>query len=153
MRAKDRKSAVLQASVIKIVGSVVCNLLNHSGWLHEGSKLKSGVKYTIRTEFMYQWFTSLQADAMMKDGEKLPECGVCGKVPQFVNTSCTHAFLVCGCSPFNYNDDLFSYQFGETFVKEKQGYCTICNKKFKFPPEIAKSLQEKYSTERVLVKK
>lgn len=105
-----------------------------------GSPLISGVKYTIRTEFMYKWFKNSEAEDIVKDGKTLKEYGICGKMPKFVKTNCDHAFLICHCSPFNYGKR-------EKYI----GICSVCNKKFDFPEDVVEHLKKKYSQKRVVV--
>jgi len=100
------------------MGSVL--FFRQRGWEHEGSVLKSGIKYTIRTELMYRWIET-------KDKETFEhkKCGVCGSVTQFVElASCDHLFLMCRCNPLNYKDKFGYYE------------CMFCQKEIRFQPEL-----------------
>lgn len=104
----------------------------------------SGVKYTLLTDFMYRWFTHAEAEAYMKEVKEIPACGVCGKSPQFIKTNCEHAFLVCDCMPHNAMHILDDK--GKIRVNERQGWCTICDKKFEYPEDVKAVLEKKLST-------
>mmetsp|Transcript_62988 Transcript_62988/g.73316 ORF Transcript_62988/g.73316 Transcript_62988/m.73316 type:complete len:317 (+) Transcript_62988:37-987(+) len=106
-------------------------LFRQAGWLHEGSPLKSGVKYTIRTEFMYKWFKNSDVEEAQKE---LKKCGICDKIPQFIKTNCDHAFLICDCIPFNDDPDHIL-----------SPNCQVCNKKFNYPKDVGEHLKKKTS--------
>lgn len=104
--------------------------------------IKSGIKYTLLTDFFYKWFTASEAEEFVKEGKEIPKCGVCGVIPQFVPTNCKHAFLVCNCSPYN---SVHAFKDGGEKIDQKQSYCSICNEKFKFPEEVKAVFEKKFS--------
>lgn len=105
-----------------------------NGWLHEGSELKEGVKYTIRNDILYRWPTEKEISDF-----KHEECGKCGESTRFITLkSCKHSFLICGCVPFNY------YCYGNK--KAIIGRCHLCNTPIKFQNEDEKAIKEKALT-------
>jgi len=98
----------------------MCLFFRQRGWVHEGSELKSGVKYTIRTELMYRYVQPEEVQDF-----KHEKCGLCGFNTEFVELeSCAHPFLMCRCTPFNYYNG-------------KRFYC-LCMKEIKFQSKIDK---------------
>ena len=78
--------------------------------MHEGSELKKGLKYTIRTELMYKWITENE-----KGGISHKVCGQCNTETKFIELkSCKDPFLSCNCSQF---------------YSKRNSYCSICSNK------------------------
>jgi len=117
-----------------------------TGWIHEGSPMKSGVKYTVLTDFMYKWFTTAEAEEYMKEVKEIPTCSICGVKPRFVPTNCEHAFLACYCSPFN---SVHAGRDGGEKIDQKQSYCSICKEKFKLPDDIKEALLKKFAEKKI----
>jgi hypothetical protein len=86
-----------------------CLFFRQKGWLHEGSELKKGIKYTIRTEMMYKWFTPEEVDKV----EHI-KCNKCGAMTQFAKATLEdNPFLRCKCTPLN-------------CMSCKRGHCKYC---------------------------
>mmetsp|Transcript_13551 Transcript_13551/g.11614 ORF Transcript_13551/g.11614 Transcript_13551/m.11614 type:complete len:124 (+) Transcript_13551:572-943(+) len=107
-----------------------CAFFRQQGWLHEGSELIKGVKYTIRNDVLYKWPTEKE-----KKDFKHEKCGKCGSMTRFEKLkSCGHLFLMCDCHPFNFALSDKRYH--------NHWRCPTCSVKVKFEPELDKKIRE-----------
>jgi len=107
---KDSKLAIVPKTGL-------CLFFRQRGWIHEGSKMGEGVKYTIRSELMY---TMAKIDEIQEYKHEI--CGFCCAKTQFAELECPHPFLLCKCAPLN---DKSSKKF----------YCNYCYREFKGMPK------------------
>ncbi len=95
--------------------------------------MTKGRKYTIRNNIFYEW---------SKNKEKVEgkTCLKCGEKTRFEKlVKCGHEYLVCGCTPVNYNPSWMT-----TF--EKVAWCPICGVKVEFGKEVETKFREKAKT-------
>jgi len=103
------------------IGRIV--FFRHNRWLHEGSELIDGLKYTIRNDFLYKWYPEQKIKTF-----KSEKCLKCGKNTEMVQlSSCEHKLIMCRCSPYNYYC---------TAPNSYAGKCIYCGYGVKLPPEL-----------------
>jgi hypothetical protein len=73
-----------------------CLFFRQYGWMHEGSELIKGIKYTLRTELMYKSFQNKEDISSSS-----LQCPKCRSNVSISNLHCGHPFLQCACTPFN----------------------------------------------------
>jgi len=94
----------------------------HRGWLHEGSAVTEGIKYTIRSDIMYRKLSQ----AELKEMEKTlnDHCNVCEEDVKISTGKCGHKILSCCC-------DYQCMPDPTTKVKERRSdrYCAECHRR------------------------
>jgi len=95
-----------------------CLFFRQKGWLHEGSVLTKGIKYTVRAEIMYKWLTETEIASFQPI-----KCNKCGAFTKFIKSeSETNPFLRCKCTPLN-------------CLSCKRGNCQYCSVTIAYPKD------------------